>query len=78
MWFSGTPQNELCEIIERRALTPYFQTIAGAPAVKQDAFRRILEASALTADQAVAVGDSQTEYAAAKELGHTVCWYRGV
>ncbi|MGY8635359.1 HAD hydrolase-like protein [Bradyrhizobium sp. 14AA] len=66
---SGTPENELSDIIERRGLKPYFRTIAGAPVLKLDAFRRIIRTSLLTADQAIAVGDSPTEYAAAKELG---------
>ncbi|HEV2160512.1 HAD family hydrolase [Bradyrhizobium sp.] len=66
---SGTPENELIDITERRGLKPYFRTIVGSPVQKLEAFRRIIETSTLAADQVVAVGDSRTEQAAAEKLG---------
>lgn len=65
---SGTPQEELVDIIERRALTPYFETIIGAPTKKPAAFARILNLGFAEKD-VVAVGDSTTECSAAMTLG---------
>jgi phosphoglycolate phosphatase len=66
---SGTPQEELLEIIERRGLTSYFHTIAGAPMTKRAAFEAILNENDLIAAETVAIGDATTEYLAADELG---------
>jgi len=66
---SGTPQEELLEIIDRRNLASYFHTIVGAPATKRAAFRAILSETKLIPTMAAAIGDATTEYWAAEELG---------
>ncbi len=66
---SGTPQEELAEIIERRGLTSFFRTIVGAPATKRDAFEAILRENRLAPAETAAIGDAATEYWAAAELG---------
>jgi phosphoglycolate phosphatase len=66
---SGTPQQELREIIDRRNLASYFQTIIGAPTTKLAAFQTILSDRKLIATKAAAIGDAPTEYWAAEELG---------
>ena len=66
---SGTPQDELVEIIERRRLTSFFRTIVGAPATKRDAFEAILRENQLVAADTTAIGDANTEYWAADALG---------
>ncbi len=66
---SGTPQEELREIIARRNLASYFQTIVGAPTTKRAAFQTILSDRKLIATGAAAIGDALTEYWAAEELG---------
>lgn len=66
---SGTPQEELQEIIERRGLTSYFQTIVGAPTTKRDAFERILKDNQFLPADTAAIGDATTEYDAAEDLG---------
>ena len=66
---SGTPQDELREIIERRGLTSYFQTIVGAPITKRDAFEGILQENQFLAADTAAIGDATTEYDAAEDLG---------
>ena len=66
---SGTPQEELLEIIDRRNLASYFQTIIGAPTTKRDAFQTILSERKLIPTKVAAIGDATTEYWAAEELG---------
>src|SRR5664279_5292976 len=53
---SGTPQAELREIIDRRNLASYFQTIVGAPTTKRAAFQAILSESKLLPTMATAIG----------------------
>ncbi|TGR27989.1 MULTISPECIES: HAD hydrolase-like protein [unclassified Mesorhizobium] len=65
---SGTPQEELVEIVRQRALDSYFEIVIGAPTKKHEAFTRIL-ALGLARETVVAVGDSITECSAAIELG---------
>lgn len=65
---SGTPQEELVDIVQRRGLSDYFQSVVGAPTLKTEAFDTILQRGAYSPDRALAVGDSTTEYLAAMEL----------
>lgn len=66
---SGTPQEELVDIIQRRGLSGYFRSVHGAPATKPEAFARILAQYHYAAGRTLAVGDAPTEYFAAVELG---------
>lgn len=65
---SGTPEEELAEIIGRRGLSGYFRSVIGAPTTKLDAFAAIIERHALRAVDCAAIGDALTEYAAAEAL----------
>jgi phosphoglycolate phosphatase len=66
---SGTPQDELQDIVRKRDLARHFREVIGAPTLKQAAFAQLLEADGHAPEQAVAVGDSTTEYDAACALG---------
>lgn len=66
---SGTPHEELVEIVRARNLGRFFKSIYGAPTGKPEAFARILKTGRYKSDQALAVGDSMTEYEAAAGLG---------
>jgi phosphoglycolate phosphatase-like HAD superfamily hydrolase len=66
---SGTPETELIRVVEDRKLTRYFKTVRGAPAKKPDAFAQIVRNQGCRPAAALAVGDSMTEYLAAKDLG---------
>lgn len=66
---SGTPHDELLEIVERRCLTPFFRSITGGPTSKRDAFERILTEGGHLAPSVAAIGDAMTEFVAADELG---------
>lgn len=65
---SGTPQEELSEIISRRGLQGYFRCIVGAPTTKLEAFAAIIDRYALRAEDCAAIGDALTEYEAATAL----------
>ncbi|WP_018390230.1 HAD family hydrolase [Ancylobacter sp. FA202] len=66
---SGMPENELIAVLAQRGLTPFFASVAGAPKHKQEEFRRILYVEGLAPEEALAVGDSTTEFEAARDLG---------
>lgn len=66
---SGTPTEELQRIVGRRGIAAKFRAIVGSPPDKQTSFSRILEAADVSPDQALAVGDSLTEFEAAVALG---------
>ena len=65
---SGTPEEELLDIVERRGLAPYFATVQGAPTSKPEAFAWILEEYGYAPEGCVAVGDATTEFDAARGL----------
>ena len=66
---SGTPHEELRQVIEARGLARFFQSIWGAPATKREAFARILRGNGYAATSVIAIGDSMTEFWAAEALG---------
>ena len=66
---SGTPHEELVEIVRARGLGRFFKSMHGAPTGKPEAFKRILEKGRYKPEQTLAVGDSITEYDAAAGLG---------
>jgi len=66
---SGTPEDELRDIVAFRMLTDYFTGIFGAPETKSAIVRNILEAHSLTGDQALFVGDADADKIAADECG---------
>jgi HAD superfamily hydrolase (TIGR01549 family) len=66
---SGTPEDELRYIIERREMSGYFQKILGSPIKKPDHIRTILSDYRLTPGHCVFVGDALTDLYAARETG---------
>jgi phosphoglycolate phosphatase len=66
---SGTPHEELLEIVRARNLGRYFKSMHGAPTGKPEAFKRILDKGRYKPEQTLAVGDSMTECEAAAGLG---------
>ncbi|MBB5220417.1 phosphoglycolate phosphatase-like HAD superfamily hydrolase [Amaricoccus macauensis] len=66
---SGTPEEELRHIVAARGLERFFHSVVGAPTLKRDAFARILAAEGVAPERALAVGDSTTEFDAARSLG---------
>lgn len=65
---SGTPRDELVDIVRRRNLAPYFASVHGAPETKVEAFARILGEHSYQPREVLAIGDASTEYDAAVAL----------
>lgn len=59
---SGTPENELKVIIERRGLKPYFKEVRGSPALKKTIVAEILAKYALKPDTVLVIGDAIADY----------------
>jgi phosphoglycolate phosphatase len=66
---SGTPQEELEDIVRRRDLRRYFSSLHGAPVTKLGAFREIVNTGGHAPQRVLAIGDATTEYDAAITLG---------
>lgn len=66
---SGTPQDELRAVLERRMMSDYFLEILGSPVRKAEHIRMLLEKYQLEPQQCLFVGDAMTDYHAAQETG---------
>lgn len=64
---SATPKQELFRIIKRRKIRHFFKAIYGAPAEKSAIIKNILTKENIKAKYAVYLGDSLSDYTAAKE-----------
>lgn len=65
---SGTPQKELELIIEKRKMQKYFKAVYGTPATKPEITRRIIQEKGYNKEEVLFVGDSLSDYRAAKEV----------
>ena len=59
---SGTPENELKTIVERRGLSPYFTEVRGSPLSKQTLIAEILTTHALIPQRVLMIGDAMADY----------------
>ncbi len=66
---SGTPEDELKEIIAARRMAGYFTEILGSPVRKPAHIRNLLRDYRLKPKSCVFIGDALTDYGAAKETG---------
>lgn len=66
---SGTPEEELLRIIERRGMTRYFAGVAGAPRKKGAILRDFLAREGVAPARLLMVGDAMTDYDGATEAG---------
>ena len=67
---SMTPQEELIEIIRRREFAGYFEDIFGDPPIKKtEAIRKIIRKEAISPGELVFIGDSDSDYRAARLSG---------
>lgn len=65
---SGTPGNELNLIVQKRGLAHYFDGVYGTPRTKDTHLKNILKKQKLKPSEAVFVGDSLTDFSAAKVM----------
>ncbi len=66
---SGTPDDELREIVRLRGLERYFTETHGSPEVKENIIRSILARHQFAPSDVVFVGDAMTDYRAAQATG---------
>ncbi|CAN7250264.1 HAD-IA family hydrolase [Rhizobium sp. LjRoot30] len=66
---SGMPEEDLKIVIERRGLSRYFRTVSGSPRSKHAEFLAIMQMENARASECLAVGDSLTEFHAARKIG---------
>lgn len=64
---SGTPEDELRVILEQRGMSSYFNGTYGSPALKTEIIQSILSAHRLPPREVLFVGDSITDYEAARQ-----------
>lgn len=63
---SGTPHEELAAIVKERNMLSYFKGLYGSPATKKDHVGRIMAQGGYLPNEVCFVGDSVTDYEAAK------------
>jgi len=68
---SGTPQAELCEIVEDRGLAALFRAIYGSPTTKTEALARISRDVGGAPEELLFIGDSRQDAEAARTTGVT-------
>lgn len=66
---SGTPDEELKRIIARRGAEHYFAGVCGAPLTKAEIIAAFVNDRNLQPERVLMVGDSSTDYEAARETG---------
>ena len=64
---TGTPQEEIDEIIIQRGMFPYFKGVYGAPKKKYVIVREILDSYGIKPEEVIYVGDAMSDYQAASE-----------
>jgi len=66
---SGTPDEEIQLIVEKRKLAPYFVEVHGSPRKKQEIVQDIAARHAYRLEDCLFIGDATTDYEAAKYCG---------
>ena len=65
---SGTPEEELKKVVEKRNMIKYFRKIYGSPITKPDHIKNIIKENDYDPKKVVYIGDSLSDYKAAKEV----------
>ena len=73
---SGTPEDELKEIIFRRGMEEFFSEVRGSPKKKDIILTEIIQKYGYIASELVFVGDAQTDWVGAKITGVPFIWRR--
>lgn len=64
---TGTPENEILEIIEAKEIDSYFEKAYGSPSSKSSIIKAILKYCNKSSDDCIFFGDAMTDYNAAVE-----------
>ena len=73
---SGTPQDELQEIVRLRGYQNFFNEILGSPTTKDIHLNNVIRKYGLQCEQVVFVGDAETDWIAARKTGVHFIWRR--
>jgi phosphoglycolate phosphatase-like HAD superfamily hydrolase len=65
---SGTPQDELRFIVDKKGLTGYFNGVFGAPDTKDVILSRIIRTMSISEKELVMIGDAMSDYLAASDV----------
>ncbi len=65
---SGTPQQEMIDIVKQRSWAEFFVKVYGAPASKKENLEKIIEDCAVTVGQTIFFGDARSDLEAAVSL----------
>lgn len=74
---SGTPEEELQEIVRRRGMGQFFSEVLGAPRTKDVLLSDVLVRHEFEPVDVVFVGDAETDWAVARQIGVRFIWRRG-
>ena len=66
---SGTPSDELLQVLDARNLTHFFKGVYGTPPGKTELLKRIIEQEDMAPNDTLMVGDSSTDLDAAQACG---------
>jgi beta-phosphoglucomutase-like phosphatase (HAD superfamily) len=66
---SGTPEEEMRDIVDRKGLSPYFREVHGSPRAKSAIVADIVRRYQLVPDQCLFIGDALADYRAALDTG---------
>jgi len=66
---SGTPEDEIKRIAERRGMMTWLTSVHGSPAPKADIVRTLMAEYGLQAQNCVFIGDAMADWQAASETG---------
>lgn len=66
---SGTPQEEINYIVEKRGLSHFFKEVHGSPRKKNEIISKILEENGFQCSRCLFIGDALSDYNAAMETG---------
>jgi phosphoglycolate phosphatase-like HAD superfamily hydrolase len=66
---SGTPDEELRRIVDRRQMGGFFTSVWGSPPEKPPIILELLARHRLAADRSIFIGDAMTDYLAAEATG---------
>ena len=64
---TGTPQDEMINIINKKQLNNYFNSIYGSPEEKTKHVKKIIYENAYSKDEVIFIGDADTDILAAKD-----------
>jgi HAD superfamily hydrolase (TIGR01549 family) len=66
---SGTPEDELKEIVRRRGMSHFFNSVRGAPKDKVSLLKEVMIEYHLKPEEILFIGDAETDWCAARETG---------